>query len=269
MRNDSVTYELYADVVLVNNFTMDFLLLAAVRRMMKLEVRKGGLFTASMAGALFALAVMIVPLPVFFLSSALGSIGMSLVMVLLAFRLRSLVELFRALGGLYLSSAMAAGMMELLRPLDVFFSVWGFGTAGLLSVGGSCFLWKQMSCQAVRNGHLYAVDLYFGEKKRTVTALLDTGNHLTEPISGKPVSVLWGEAAEGLYDGAAGVFCIPFRTVGEEDGLLYAVRGDRMEIQMDGWRKRIEHPYIAISQQPLSQNDSYQMLLNEKLWTLE
>ena len=78
-----MTYELYADVVLVNNFTMDFLLLAAVRRMMKLEVRKGGLFTASMAGALFALAVMIVPLPVFFLSAALGSIGMSLVMVLL------------------------------------------------------------------------------------------------------------------------------------------------------------------------------------------
>ncbi len=268
MRNDSVTYELYADVVLVNNFTMDFLLLAAVRRMMKLEVRKGGLFTASMAGALFALAVMIVPLPVFFLSAFAGCIGMSLLMVLLAFRLRSPMEFFRALGGLYLLSAMAAGVMELLRPLDVLFSFWGYGIAGLLSVGGSCFLWKQLSCQAVRNSHLYSVDLYFGEEKRTVTALLDTGNHLTEPISGEPVSILWGEAVKGIYDGDAGVFCVPFRTVGEEHGLLYAVRGSRMEIQMDGWRKRIENPYIAISKKPLSQSGSYQMLLNEKLWTL-
>ena len=102
-----------------------------------------------------------------------------------------------------------------------------------------------------------------------MTALLDTGNHLTEPISGKPVSILWGEAAKGLSDGTGGIFCVPFRTIGEENGILYAVRGSRMEIQMDDWRKRIEHPYIAISQKPLSQNGSYQMLLNEKLWTLE
>ena len=66
MRYFTVTYNVYADVVLANNFTIDFLLLTVVKKVMKLETRKGGIFLASMAGAFYALAVTIFPFPVFF-----------------------------------------------------------------------------------------------------------------------------------------------------------------------------------------------------------
>lgn len=235
--------------------------------MMKLEVRKGGLVTASLAGAVWALAVMIVPLPVFFLQTLLTCVGMSTLMAVLAFRLRSPAELFRAVGGLYLAAAMAAGFMELLRPFGWFSAFWFYGAAALGSVWLMSFLWNMVSAGATKASHLYQVDLFFGEKKRTVTAFLDTGNHLTEPVSGKPVSILWGTAAEGLPDSISGVYCIPFRSVGREHGILMAVRADRMEIQMDGWRRIIEQPYIAITKEPLSQSGAYQMLLNEMHWS--
>ena len=235
--------------------------------MMKLEVRKGGLFTASMAGALFALAVMIVPLPVFFLQTLLSCVAAGTLMVVLAFRLHGFRELLRAVGGFYLAAAMAAGLMEFLRPFGWFSAFWLYGLACVLCVEASSFLWSRISCQAVRNSHLYQVDLYFGEEKRTVTAFLDTGNHLTEPVTGKPVSLLWGGELRGLAMESFGVCCIPFRSLGEPNGLLYAVRASRMVIHMDGWRQNIENPYIAISKEPLSQNGSYQMLLNEKMWT--
>ena len=266
MRNNSVTYNLYADVILVNNFTMDFLLLTAVRRMMKLEARRYGLVTASLAGAVYALAVMIVPLPVFFLQTLLTCVGMSTLMVVLAFRLRSRAQLFRSVTGLYLAAVTAAGVMELLRPFGWFSVFWLYGVAAVGSVWLTSSLWSSVSSYTVRSRHLYQVELQFGEKKQTVTAFLDTGNHLTEPVSGKPVSILWGGAAEELLAESEGVFCIPFHSVGRENGILPAVRADRMEIQMDGWRQIVERPYIAISEHPLSQNGSYQMLLNEKMW---
>lgn len=234
--------------------------------MMKLEARRYGLVTASLAGAVYALAVMIVPLPVFFLQTLLTCVGMSTLMVVLAFRLRSRAELFRSVTGLYLAAVTAAGVMELLRPFGWFSVFWLYGVAAVGSVWLTSSLWSSVSSYTVRSRHLYQVELQFGEKKQTVTAFLDTGNHLTEPVSGKPVSILWGGAAEELLAESEGVFCIPFHSVGRENGILPAVRADRMEIQMDGWRQIVERPYIAISEHPLSQNGSYQMLLNEKMW---
>ena len=310
-----MTYIIYADVILVNNFTMDFLLLTAVRKMMKLKTRRGGLVIASLAGAFFALAVMIVPLPVFFLQTLVTCVGLSTLMAVLAFQLHGPAEVLRAVAGLYLAALMAAGVMQLL-PFGWFSVFWLYGAAAVGSVWLTSLLWRQVSLSMVRSRHLYQVELFFGEKKLQVTAFLDTGNHLTEPVTGAPVcvlwsgalreaiwsdaaqkvlwenaaqEVLWGDAVQEVLQGtssgemlrgtSAGEqqrtafrenhgFCfIPFRSIGRESGILPAVRADRMEIQMDGWRQRIERPYIAISDQPLSQNGSYQMLLNEKVWS--
>ena len=108
-----MTYNLYADVILANNFTMDFLLLSVVRKVMKLEKRKGGIFLASLAGAVYALAVMLVPFPIFFLQFFATYAVMSALMVLIAFRVRKPREILRAVAGLYLAAVMAAGFLQL------------------------------------------------------------------------------------------------------------------------------------------------------------
>ncbi len=261
-----MTYTLYADIILLNNFTMDFLLLSAVKRMMKLETRKWGILTASMAGAVYALAVMLVPLPVYFLQTLATCVGMSTLMAFLAFRVRGLLQTVRAVAGLYMAAVLAAGIMEFFRSFGWFSVFWLYAAAALGSVWILSVLWRTVFDGMTRAGKIYQVDLFYGERKESVIALLDTGNHLTEPVSGKPVSILSAERGKDLFDTKKGIVLIPFRTVGKEDGLIPAVRADRMEVRGDGIIQIIEGPYIAISREKLSRDDSYHMLLNEKFW---
>ena len=84
--------------------------------------------------------------------------------------------------------------------------------------------------------------------------------------TGNPVSVISAASCTELFGTVNAVIFVPFRSVGKDSGILPAVRADRMEIEKEGQKKIIEKPYIAISEEKLSQNDSYQILLNEKLW---
>lgn len=261
-----MTYSVYADVVLANNFTMDFLLLTVVKRVMKLETRKGGILLASMAGALYALAVTIFPFPVFFLQAIVTYCAASVLMAALAFKIRGLKALLRAVAGLYLAAVMTAGLMELFRSGGFCDSLWLYAAASGLSLFLTTRLWRMVSEGAADNGHLYSVRIEYQGREGSFMGFLDTGNRLTEPYTGNPVSVISAESCKELFGNVNAILFVPFRSVGKDSGVLPAIRADRMEIEKEGQKKLIEKPYIAISGEKLAQNDSYQILLNEKLW---
>ena len=261
-----MTYNVYADVILLNNFTMDFLLLTTVQRMMKLKARRGGIVLASLAGAFYALAAILIPLPVFFVQTFFTCAGMSTLMTLLAFRLNSPAAVLRAIGGLYLAAVLAAGIMEFFCPFGWFSAFWLYAAAALACAWLLPVLWRVAGRSAIRGRELCEVTIACGELCVKARALIDTGNHLTEPVSGKPVSILAGDAGRELLESAQGCLLVPYRSVGKDGGLLPAVRADRMEIQGSGWKQTVERPLIAVSARPLSREDSYQMLLNEKFW---
>lgn len=81
--------------------------------------------------------------------------------------------------------------------------------------------------------HSYQVKLKIGEHELSVRGFLDTGNHLRDPVSGKPVSV----ASESLWQRmkASGMLpenkftLIPYETVGSK-GVLEAVRMSHAEL---------------------------------------
>ena len=266
MRYFTVTYNVYADVVLANNFTIDFLLLTVVKKVMKLETRKGGIFLASMAGAFYALAVTIFPFPVFFLQSIVTYCAASALMTALAFKFKDLRALLRIVAGLYLSAVILAGLMELFRAGGFYTSIYLYAAAVGFSIILTLYLWRMVSESAAGNGHLYKVLIEYQGREASFTGFLDTGNRLTEPYTGNPVSVISAASCTELFGTVNAVIFVPFRSVGKDSGILPAVRADRMEIEKEGQKKIIEKPYIAISEEKRSQNDSYQILLNEKLW---
>lgn len=266
VREFPVTYNVYADVVLANNFTIDFLLLTVVKKVMKLETRKGGILLASMAGAFYALAVTIFPFPVFFLQSIVTYFAASALMAALAFRIKDLNALIKAVAGLYLAAVMTAGLMELFRAGGFFGSIYLYAAAAGFSIFLTLSLWRTVSKSAADSGHLYSVLIEYQGRKAGFTGFLDTGNRLTEPYTGSPVSVISAESCGELFGTVNAVLFVPFRSVGKDSGILPAIRADRMEIEKEGQKKVIEKPYIAISEETLSQNGSYQILLNEKLW---
>lgn len=266
MRNFTVTYSIYADVIIANNFTIDFMLLMIVKKMMKLETRKGGIILASMAGALYALAVTIFPFPVFFLQSIVTYCAASALMVALAFKIKGVRAMLRAVAGLYLAAVMTAGLLELFRAGGFFTSFYLYAAAAIISLTLTMYLWRTVRESASTGGHLYGVLIKYQGREARFTGFLDTGNRLTEPYTGNPVSIISAESCKELFGAVNAVLLVPFRSVGKNSGILPTVRADRMEIEKEGHKKIIEKPYIAISEEKLSQNDTYQILLNEKLW---
>ena len=77
--------------------------------------------------------------------------------------------------------------------------------------------------------HQYAVTLFNKGRERHVQAILDTGNHLMMPLSGRPVQVLDACAAERFFSWEDGVQYIPFRSVGKGGGVIPAYQAERME----------------------------------------
>lgn len=81
--------------------------------------------------------------------------------------------------------------------------------------------------------HSYLVKLKAGGCELTTRGFLDTGNHLRDPISGKPVSVasenLWQRMKTGGLVSENKLALIPYETVGGK-GMLEAVRVNHAEL---------------------------------------
>ena len=139
--------------------------------------------------------------------------------------------------------------------------------------------------KTVRSRKLYEENSFhvvidFGEGSIETRAFLDTGNHLKEPITGKPVAVasqeLWlliqrrGFAPEkgfdvmhGSSDAARRLALVPYETVGAK-GLLEAVRTDSIEIE----GKKIKGCYIAGSNGEFKMGSSHSNQYEEIEWEL-
>lgn len=116
-----------------------------------------------------------------------------------------------------------------------------------------------------------AVTVFHGNRRLRLTALLDTGNTLCDPISGRPVMVIDGAYAGKLLDispetlsdpatALAGLSnrqlrLIPYHAVGRDGGMLLGLRADRVE--MDG--KNVDM-IVAFAPQRIGQGKPYQAL---------
>jgi stage II sporulation protein GA (sporulation sigma-E factor processing peptidase) len=113
-----------------------------------------------------------------------------------------------------------------------------------------------------------------------LTALVDTGNTLTEPISNRPVVVAEGTACRSLLPcdlslekpieameylkiiGVKGFSLLPYRAVGVSNGLLLAIRAERIVV---GKQER-KNLLIALSPTPVSDGGGYQALIGGGKW---
>ncbi len=113
----------------------------------------------------------------------------------------------------------------------------------------------------------FSVSLFYKGKHREFTALADSGNRLRVPETGKPVVLVSYEALNGFCDRISGGFYIPYRSVGTEHGLLFAITFEKMEIRKNGTCITIENPAVAIVKESLSSNGDFNMLLPEEYVT--
>ena len=101
-------------------------------------------------------------------------------------------------------------------------------------------------------------------KEVSVWGFVDSGNHLAEPVSGKPVHVISGSLAKELQDilQPNAYVIVPFGSVGCEKSYLDGYRISEMKIQFDLETVVLKDQIVAIAKDVLKENCPYQMILH-------
>ena len=176
-------------------------------------------------------------------------------------KIRTLREFLKAFAALYASAFLLGGVFTWLQP---------YVRAGSLFFGaavGSYYLvigiWKFLLYLQRMNKYQYTVTVYTSGESCTMHALLDTGNSLCDPVTGKPVCILGKrQAGEILKEKELQTLrYIPYCSVGTEKGVLPVIRAEKMCIHT-GQECWVEKPLIGICEEDSFTNGEYQMILN-------
>ena len=280
---------IYVDTLFLLNAVVDYLLLLASARLAGEPLRRLRFALGAVLGGLYAVAIFLPECS--FLSHPLCRAASALLMMVAAYGgsrrlLRQgilLVARTCAFGG----GVVAIGLMGgtgLSLGGGVFYSPMDLKMV-LLSAA-VCYLvvtmvFRRLGRHTASGGELARAVLRLGERRVEFTALVDTGNTLTDPVSGRGVMVAEGEAARALFPrdhrpdrqdftdpaGAVerlgtGVWrgrfrLLPYRAVGVDRGLLLAVRADSLEL--DGSEKG--PVLVALSPTPVSDGGGYRALI--------
>lgn len=114
--------------------------------------------------------------------------------------------------------------------------------------------------------HIYRVQLKKDERSMEVEAYWDSGNQLQDPYTGQGISILSCEKARDFLDaGKDRIRYVPYRSLGEEDGLLGVTNVDEM-VLFDGKRTiHMKQMAIGVANEGLLEKKEYDLILHGSL----
>lgn len=201
---------------------------------------------------------------------ALGGILSGCAMLFTAFPIRSLEAFVKMEGRLLLySMAVGGGLLFFMRLLQAARG-WMASVFGILGVGLLLYLMfaRFISSKRKDSARLYEVVLIRKERSAAVLALLDSGNSLREPISGKPVCIVEKGILEKLWEPeeTQGFRAIPYHSVGCSKGILRGFLLPTLLVETEEGRASFTEVYVAAAGEALSKTGEYQMLLQPELF---
>ncbi len=258
-------YELYVDVLFLVNFMMDYLLLLLVRQMLKCTATHGDICLGAFLGSLLTCIIIAVPIPYEIIKFILFHMGVNTFMIRAGLKIKNVRSFVKAYIMLYIGGFLLGGFLQAvqqyIRVGSLFFAI-AIGGYHIISK-----LWDFIAAVQKVNQCQCEVDLYWETNKRQVTAIVDTGNRLRDPITDCPVSILDRTVAKEFLGNIkmSQVRYIPYHSIGKPKGVLLVLKIDQMCVHQEEecW---IREPMIGISDDVISAEGEYQMILNPNIF---
>lgn len=125
--------------------------------------------------------------------------------------------------------------------------------------------------------HIYTIELKMNGKKEKMKALWDSGNCLKSPL-GEAVCIIEQKTIKRFFEEEGNVLCnwttadstflckngfqlIPYHSIGTKEGILPAIRGEELIIQVETKEIVIQNPIIGFCDMTLSTEYTYEMIL--------
>ena len=280
---------IYIDTLFLLNALVDYLLLLAAARLAGEPLRRWRFALGAALGGLYAVAIFLPGLG--FLAHPLCRMASAALMLVAAYggsrRLLRQGILFVALTCAFGGGVVAIGLLGgtgLALGNGVFYSALDLKVVLLSAAvcyGVLTLVFQRLNRHSAASGELVSAKLGLGGRWVALTALVDTGNTLTDPATGRPVMVAEGEKllplfppgqapdAQALRDpvgtlerlSAQGwrgrLRLLPYQAVGVECGLLLALRLDGAKIGTEDYGALL----VALSPTRLSDGGGYSALI--------
>lgn len=262
----------YVDVYLFVHFVMEFILLRITQRLLGKKCN----VVRTLLGALFTstcnLLLLFVSFPVavkYFMTYIL----VTFVEIKISFELHGRKDYIKAFVLLYALAFLAGGFLESIYERIPWVKQHGFSILTLLTAVFFLYLFmKKLVCmfkeraiqQCIQNA-----EIHINGKVISCQGLLDTGNHLFDPITGKPVMIVEkGELQKsGVKIRQEQYRVIPFHSLGNKNGMLEAFVADFVRVtekEAEAGREEAK-VIVGIYDGKLSNDGSYQMILHPLL----
>ena len=289
--------EIYLDVLILENIVMNYLILWTTGKILKTRTSNLRLFIGALLGACYA-AFLIVKPGIRFYFTATATFILSLVMVAVTFSPEKIGNFIKTLAVFYVSTFVFAGAT---------FAFFYMNSEGTLVQNGLLYVFWESKWITVVFSILTSIiilrvfleviqqkflkeklithlKVIFDSKEINMSALIDTGNSLQDPITNMPVIIVefsaikeilpleicnifeevkeqdFSSITSKLYnsDWFSRFRLIPFSSLGKENGMLIGFKPDYGE-------KGISDVVIAIYNKVLAKGKNYKALLGPDL----
>lgn len=292
----------YADIILLENLIMNYLILWITARLTRYSCSKVKLLIASALGAVYAV---IFYFPSFrYLFGFIMKVLFSFLIISVAYTPTYINQFIKLTGTFYIVSFIfggaAFGLFYFINGLSLTRNgisfIRNFPVKILLaSVIAAYFTvrysWDYIQQRIKREKIILKVEMCFDKKQLCLDALVDTGNSLKDPITNAPVMIteyetiklllpdevqnIFERRSENNLDAIAEIMSIskwaarfriiPFKSLGRENGMLIGFRPDIITIFDSERRIQLKNIIIAIYRQNLSKDREYNALIHPEM----
>ncbi|MCL2565938.1 MAG: sigma-E processing peptidase SpoIIGA [Defluviitaleaceae bacterium] len=293
--------EIYADVVFLINWVMNFFIFCLTGMIVRKKPKKWRLALGSGVSALlFCLLIFLPVISRYY--NFFSSLIVLLSGILIAFGFKDLKDLGKltvfahisafAVGGVGSAIFFYSNMGNLIGNM-VGFSVNYFSLRILIAAICISYIiikliLAALSKIAIKKQAIYTIKIISGKQSAVFSALVDTGNSLVDPVSKSPVIIAEFEhiyeflpekmrelfisrqeddlsliiAAVSGDEFEKSIRMIPFKSLGNENGMLIGFKPDTVEITKENKVLKLYDVVVGIYNLNLTKNGDYQGLLN-------
>lgn len=287
----------YIDVLFLENFILNFIILYAVGLISKTKIKFWKLSIGAGLGAIYAVIYYFLRSQIYL--NFIVKIILSVVMVYISFTTKNFKELLKMVIFFYLTTFVFGGAA---------FSVIYMVNSGRISIQNGIFIgsytlrtifigvilafiiivisFKFIKSKISKKDLLYEVIIKINGKEIKTNAMVDTGNLLKEPITNIPVviveheilyEVIPKEILDNIENILGGDFkdisenikneymsklkVIPFTSLGKQNGMLLGLKADELQILENDTIKKVDKVIIGIYNKKLNKKNEYKALL--------
>ena len=197
------SYVIYVDVFFLINFIMDYIVIKLTSMVMRQKCRRIRICSAAMFGAMYSV-VILKPLSNHLSGLTLISIFIALIMIFIAFGYQDLTTYLKNVIFLTIVSFLFSGVMNYIYYSTQMGSIINetihgtsnksmnarkFVTVTVIAYFIMVFVTRFVTAHKKDMNLIFDVMLSYNGKSVVARALLDTGNSLTEPLSGEMVHI--------------------------------------------------------------------------------